>query len=225
MNNINNNLNLLSNKIKCFIFDFDDTLYYGVNWAEWNTMQKDWLRNHFKNCKDKNILNALYIVLQNKVGEGKDIINFLITVEGNAQAYIDWRDSISGDMSEFEKKGKAVPMLEIKKFRKQCDRLNGKMYIVSNSTLKDVRTFAEFYKIDLTLFDDIYINKFKAEDMTKKNIYQKIIENNNFKPDEVMVIGNSYDSDILPAEQLSLHTFLCKDGFTYEEVVAFKNNK
>lgn len=45
------------------------------------------------------------------------------------------------------------------------------MFIVSNSTLKGIKVFSEYYKIDLTLFDDIIVNKFHAEDMTKKNIY------------------------------------------------------
>lgn len=219
MNNINKDLNILTNKIRCFIFDFDDTLYYGVDWNEWNKMQKEWLSEHFKNVKDKEIQELVQFTLFNKVGETKDIINLLIDLEGNAQAYFDWRDSISGKLNEYAKKGQAVPMAEIKKFREQCNKLNGKMYIVSNSTLNDIKAFAEYYKIDLSLFDDIYVNKYNEEDTTKKNLYQKIIDENSFINDEIMVIGNSYDSDIRPAKELKLYTYLCKNGFTYEEVV------
>ncbi len=53
LNNIQNDPNLLSNKIKCFIFDFDDTLYYDVSWKNWNKERNEWVRNHFGNYSDK----------------------------------------------------------------------------------------------------------------------------------------------------------------------------
>ncbi len=219
MNNINKDPNLLSNKIKCFIFDFDDTLYYGVDWSEWNNMQKSWIRNHFSNLKDQEFEELVKQNLNGKICEGKNIIELLIKVEGSAKAYVDWRNSIDGEMSEFEKKGQVVPMEEIKKFRAQCDRVGGKMYIVTNSTLKGVEAFSKYYNIDLSLFDEILANEYHVEDVTKKRIYQEILDKNNFKNDEVMVVGNSYKSDILPAKKIKLNTFLCRDGFTYEEVV------
>ena len=146
-------------------------------------------------------------------------LKILIKEEGSTKAYLDWRNSIDGEMSEFEKNGQVVSMDEIRKFRSQCDRLGGKMFIVSNSTQKGIEVFAKHYKIDLSLFDGIYVNQYSAEDATKKKIYQQIMNNNNLSNDQIMVIGNSYKQDLAPAKELKLYTFLCKDGFTYDEVV------
>lgn len=46
------------------------------------------------------------------------------------------------------------------------------------------------------------------------------MEKFNVNPEEIMVIGNSYKHDILPAKRLKMKYFKCKDGFTYEEVVS-----
>lgn len=220
LNNIQNDPNLLSNKIKCFIFDFDDTLYYDVSWKNWNKERNEWVRNHFGNYSDKEFADLLQDIIGKKhIESGQDIIKLFIKTEGSSKSFNDWRYSVSGVMSEEKKKGKSVPKSEIKKFRKQCNRLNGKMFIVSNSTLLDIKTFMEYYKMDRTLFDGIFVNTYPAEDITKEHIYKEIVDKNKFKPDEVMVIGNSYKADILPAKKLKMHTFLCKDGFTYDEVV------
>lgn len=45
------------------------------------------------------------------------------------------------------------------------------------------------------------------------------MNDNNLSNDQIMVIGNSYKQDLAPAKELKLYTFLCKDGFTYDEVV------
>ena len=219
MNNINKDSNLFTNKIKCFIFDFDDTLYYGVDWTEWNDMQQKWIRSHYQDLTDEQF-SSLCLQATGKTNlEGKDIVQLLIKEEGSAKAYLDWRNSIDGEMSEFEKNGQVVSMDEIRKFRSQCDRLGGKMFIVSNSTQKGIEVFAKHYKIDLSLFDGIYVNQYSAEDATKKKIYQQIMNDNNLSNDQIMVIGNSYKQDLAPAKELKLCTFLCKDGFTYDEVV------
>lgn len=210
MNNINKDPNLFTNKIKCFIFDFDDTLYYGVDWTEWNDMQQKWIRSHYQDLTDEQF-SSLCLQATGKTNlEGKDIVQLLIKEEGSAKAYLDWRNSIDGKMSEFEKNGQVVSMDEIRKFRSQCDRLGGKMFIVSNSTQKGIEVFAKHYKIDLSLFDGIYVNQYSAEDATKKKIYQQIMNDNNLSNDQMMVIGNSYKQDLAPQKNLNFAPFFAK---------------
>lgn len=112
-----------------------------------------------------------------------------------------------------------MPNSELKKFASQCKNKNGKMIIVSNNTLQGINTFARYHNIDLELFDEILVNKYPAEDFSKKHLYEEVLKKYGFSPCEVLVIGNNFKSDLLPAKSLKMHTFLCKDGFTYEEVV------
>ena len=220
LSNIQKDPNLFSNKIKCFIFDFDDTLYYNVSWKQWNKERNEWVRNHFSDYSDKEFTELLQNVLSKKrIDSGQDIVKLFLKTEGSSKAYNEWRYGKRIVLNEEGKKGEAIPKSELKKFREQCQRLGGKMYIVSNSTKSDIRAFMEYYKIDHTFFEDILINDFPENDITKEHLYREILEKNKLEPDEVMVIGNSYKTDILPAKKLKMHTFLCKNGFTYDEVV------
>lgn len=109
-------------------------------------------------------------------------------------------------------------MEELQKFASQAKGKKGGMFIVSNSRIGDIKMFADYHKIDLTLFTEILVNDFEGNS-TKEKQYKYILDKYGYSPDEVLVIGNSYKNDILLAKELKLHTFLCKNGFTYEEVV------
>lgn len=102
----------------------------------------------------------------------------------------------------------------------QANRLGGGCFIVSNSRLNDIQQFTEYHKMDLSLFDGIFVNENFKDNSGKGQIYIDIMEKFNVNPEEIMVIGNSYKHDILPAKRLKMKYFKCKDGFTYEEVVS-----
>ena len=218
--NINEDPKLLSNQIKVVIFDFDDTLYFGVDWKFWKEEYIAFFENHFSYLSADEKKNLIKKHLnRDYIKNSTDIIKILIAEEGSAKAWLDFRDSISGELSEEEKKGNIVPQEEMQEFYNQAKRLNGKLYIVSNSTLKDIKAFAEFYNIDLSIFEKIYTNDYDISDITKERYYKEIIAENNITPSEAMVIGDSYANDILPAKKLKMHYYQCENGFTYEEVV------
>lgn len=220
LNNLRKDPNLLSNKIKCFIFDFDDTLYYNINWTSWNNLIRNWTREHFDSYTDEEYKTLLKNNLdKSQIEQGEDIIRLLIKTEGSAKAFLDFRETADKNLSEEEKNATTVPNSELKKFASQCKNKNGKMIIVSNNTLQGINTFARYHNIDLELFDEILVNKYPAEDFSKKHLYEEVLKKYGFSPCEVLVIGNNFKSDLLPAKSLKMHTFLCKDGFTYEEVV------
>lgn len=220
LNNLRKDPNLLSNKIKCFIFNFDDTLYYNINWTSWNNLIRNWTREHFDSYTDEEYKTLLKNNLdKSQIEQGEDIIRLLIKTEGSAKAFLDFRETADKNLSEEEKNATTVPNSELKKFASQCKNKNGKMIIVSNNTLQGINTFARYHNIDLELFDEILVNKYPAEDFSKKHLYEEVLKKYGFSPCEVLVIGNNFKSDLLPAKSLKMHTFLCKDGFTYEEVV------
>ena len=220
LNNLRKDPNLLSNKIKCFIFDFDDTLYYNIDWTQWNNLIRNWTREYFSNYTEE----EYKILLQDSLGKSQiekseDIVRLLIKTEGSAKTYLNFREENDEKLSDEAKNAIIVPNSELEKFASQCKRQNGKMIIVSNNTLQGINAFAKYHNIELKLFDDILVNKYPTVDFSKKHLYEEVLKKYDFLPSEVLVIGNNFKSDLLPAKSLKMHTFLCKDGFTYEEVV------
>lgn len=134
LNNLRKDPNLLSNKIKCFIFDFDDTLYYNINWTSWNNLIRNWTREHFDSYTDEEYKTLLKNNLgKSQIEQGEDIIRLLIKTEGSAKAFLDFRETADKNLSEEEKNATTVPNSELKKFASQCRSKNGKMIIVSNN--------------------------------------------------------------------------------------------
>lgn len=219
MANVNEDPKLLSNKVKVFIFDFDGTLYYDINWSFWDKIVKDYFDNHFSYLTEKEKVALCKRVLhKRKVKSDEDLCKILFDVEGNCQSWLIYRDECV-PLSEEEKNVKLVPIEEIKKFIKQAKEKNGGVYIVSNSTLCNIKEFCEYHNFDLSIFDDVIVNDFKTENPTKQEIFERIMHENNAKPDEVMVIGDSYNHDIKPAKNLKMNYYHCKNGFSYDEAV------
>ncbi len=217
MANINDDPKALRNKVKCVIFDFDDTLYYGINWHFWYRTVGQWFDNHFSNMSfdEKKALLKKYGVRYKKKDfcmADEVLCHILIDLEGSSDPWLDYRDGM--EMDPAEKKGRAVPKREIQKFAKL-----GKLYIVSNSRLTNIQKTAAFYKIDLTIFEHIYNNEIKTKDTSKEGLFLKIMEENGLKPENVLVIGDSKNHDIKPAKKLKMNYFRCKNGFTYNEVI------
>lgn len=215
MKKVDEDKGLLKNSVKVVIFDFDDTLYYGVDWSFWYQRVKDFFDVHFSHLspEEKTKLLAEFHV-EYECMTDFDVCQILIAKEGNAAAWLSYRESFP--LSEEEKNATVVPQETIEKFR--CD---GKvsLYIVSNSRLKEIYNFADEMGMDLSIFKHIYVNEFNENDLSKRKYYQQIMEAEGVQPKEVLVIGDSYQSDILPAKKLHMQYYLCENGFTYEEIM------
>ncbi len=217
--NINDDPKSLSNTIKTFIFDFDDTISYNVDWSDYVRHINDFFNEHFSYLNEEERKELLKKYLhKTKLDDDYELIKILMDKEGTAQAWLDYRDSWT-ELDEGEKNAKHIPNEELNKFVEQAKRLGGRLYIVSNSRIKEIKRFADYHNVDLSIFDDIYINEFKQTKEGKGLYYKKIMEEDELSPKEVMVIGNSYKSDILPAKKLKMKYYKCYEGFTYEEIV------
>lgn len=86
------------------------------------------------------------------------------------------------------------------------------LYIVSNSTIKDIKNTAKILNIDLSLFKQIIINKYDKNEISKKILYKYILDKEKINPNEMYVIGNSLKSDIQPALDLSLNGKVIKQA-------------
>lgn len=200
--------------IKAFIFDYDDTLYYGVNWDYWYKLKNNFFFNHFKYLGNEQIEEILRE--NNCLNEPTKLDIFAITVkiEGSCKSWLDFRESLKFNY-EARKNAIAVPNEELLKFATA-----GKCYIVTNSSKKVLIENSKFLNIDLSLFDHIYFNDFQnPKDLSKTKYYLKIMNDNNLRPEEIVVIGDSYRVDLQPAENLGMKIYKCKNGFTFNSVL------
>ena len=218
--NINEDPKLLSNKVKIFIFDFDNTLYYGFNSDYLKEVYNNFFQNHFSRLSESERKNLLYKYLKRgNIKSSYDIIKILIGEEGSANAWLDFRKKCSLNLREEEKNVKVVSNAELQKFYEQAKRLGGNLYIVSNSVQEAIKAFCDYHNIDLSIFKNIYTNNFVDLDFSKKKYYEKIMSENGVSPSEVMAIGDNYKNDIFPAKKLKMNYYRCKNGFAYDEVV------
>jgi putative hydrolase of the HAD superfamily len=73
---------------------------------------------------------------------------------------------------------------------------------LQNSKIKQLNLEADF--------DKLYVVDPGKSDLTKKDIFQQILEENNYKPTEVLVIGDDPESEINAARELEVDTILYK---------------
>lgn len=219
MVNVNEDPKLLRNKVKLFIFDFDNTLYYDVNWNFWTKVIQNYFNEHFSYLTEKEKIQLCKRVLnKRKVTSDEDLCRILFSVEGNCDSWLNYRKALP--LSEEEKNAKVISHENLLKFAKQAHDKNGGIYIVSNSTIEDIKNFCEYHNFDLSLFDGIIINEFKTENPSKQEFFESLMKKHNVKPDEVLIIGDSYKHDIIPAKNLKMNYYHCRNGFSYEEVVS-----
>ena len=181
-------------KTKVVVFDFDNTLYTGIDWTkEWaqfceNGLKfvfRDWDEERFnKMIKEENLTNYTSDGIISVIKKyGKDVQDW-ITYRTINDCEMDLSCVVSIDNNT------------IYDFAKKY-----KLYIVSNSTNKDIQKMAFLFDIDLSPFKEIIINDYK-HGAGKKYYYEQIIKKENIKPEELFVIGDSENNDILPAIEI-----------------------
>lgn len=59
-----------------------------------------------------------------------------------------------------------------------------------------------------TYFDDFYISSFLKKEKPSSELFNIILDNNNIYANEVIMVGNSFKFDILPAMNVGMHTII-----------------
>ena len=91
------------------------------------------------------------------------------------------------------------------------------VYIVSNSSPTHICYYMEMFGIDKNWFKEIISNRFTAKDRTKEHYYKRILEKENCKPENTIVLGDSDKNDLEPARKLNINTCLILDATTIPE--------
>ena len=205
-------------KIKVIIFDFDETMYTSSTIKEYYVKYIKQTLTDLTSLSEKEILTLMekYGFMSNgkeRISFGKNCEKFGVTKEhwNNYRIdnffQIDYKNAVTSNNEIYEKLSKLK-----------------KLFIVSNEVKENLVYKAHMMNIDLKPFT-IYA-PLKKDVLTyksnKEDCYKKIIEECQVSPDEVLVIGDRYNVDILPLENLGGHGILINNAKQIEDI--FKEN-
>ncbi len=84
---------------------------------------------------------------------------------------------------------------------------NHKVILVSNSDKFSVRNVLEKYKLN-QYFDNIYLSCELGEIKSDPKFFKLILEKEQVKPEECIMVGDGIQSDIIPAKECGIKTIL-----------------
>ena len=182
--------------IKVIVFDFDDTIYIGNIWAGWGDYVKTFFVQQYGKNKAQNLLDKYNI--DNKTN-GQTIAKAVICESGSSKPFRDYME-------------KYIYLLEsddlVHLSNEEFKRLKEKgytLYIASNSQPTTIKFHLNKFGIDARNFKKICSNKFLKCDITKAKIYTEIMKKENCDPKNILVLGDSYQNDIVPAINLGIN--------------------
>lgn len=199
-------------KTKVLIFDFDATIYQGehIFGEKWTQACVDVINHYFShlNETEKRALFVKYNIPFNfdaRVLEGKPAKYCIQILVGEGYTVSDWTNY--WNEKPFSEDWSLVTNIISNDMLKELSE-KYKLYIVTNSYLSFVENYCKNLNIDSSVFSGIYSNSTtRLEDNTRKDYYYKIIlDKENVEPQECLVIGDSYESDLVPALELGIHT-------------------
>ena len=209
------------NNKKVLIFDFDGTFYSGEKVFD---KLPEYMIKHRRDML-ASVTDEQYEIIEREnpswqeACHGSDIVNhiymfkqkypdFNVTIND----YINW-ENIRPDPIDIDENEVVNP----KFLEAVCKEY--KTYLVSNSSPTHLHFYMDKLGIDKNWFVDIISNQFIEEDRTKKHYNQDILNAENYSPKNAYVFGDSDKSDLMPARELGINTYLITDARKLENVV------
>lgn len=187
--------------LKAIVFDFDNTLYKDIDWLNYNDFVVENVRKIFDNLTDIEFENLLKKYNFN----GDRVIEFFAKVcldeLGSTKKFWDFVKDIKfdGDYSHV----KLFPHQILEELSK-----NYTLYILSNSSVDNIKYVSKKIGLDLSFFKKIYDNKFKEDDLTKARSMKDILRESKLQPSQILIVGDSIVHDLLPAKNLGMKVML-----------------
>lgn len=200
---------------KVIIFDFDGTLHNGEKWENWVEYMQRTLESALPALtpKERNDFLIKYGI-DPKNPMTADVAVAMIKEFGTAQGLIDFH---SQNIYRLDYPNmKFVDPEFIKNLSKHYT-----LYIVSNSPVSAIKRHFSHWGIDPAIFKKIYFNQFLPTDPTKAVFYKEIMEAERVAPEEMLVVGDNFRDDLLPAQKLNIQTFQTHE---LSDIYTFFNN-
>lgn len=198
--------------IKTIIFDFDNTFYTAKYVDGWG----DYLRKFIEKYLDN---NENYKNIVDDSTNGLKMAEIMLKEKGSAKKFYDYQGDV---IFELDLNG-----LEIIN-KKNIEKLSNyyKLYMVSNSHKKYLNYHLDKFKIKKEIFTEILDNEFKSKDLSKAIRYKEILKSEKIKPEEILVVGDSFESDLVPAKNLGMQIILVETAKETDEIILkLINNK
>lgn len=187
--------------IKTIIFDFDDTLYIADFWKEWPGFIK---KGFLSVLKSQEKVNQLYEKYSIKGNISQVEISEICEKEGlnykRFRKYLKTHVNIIEDAKEF---------ISNEFLRDLAKKYN--LYILSMSEKIHVKYYSKKFGIDLKPFKKVITAN--PLDKTKGLEMEKIMKHEKLAPNEVLMVGDSFKSDIEPAKKLEVNTYHFQKDF------------
>lgn len=176
--------------IKVIVFDFDDTLYIGKVWKNFKAYLTDILTKYFSSKeKGEQFLKRAYEIDKNL--SNKNNVKLLEEEGYDSKKYV---ELIEGNIYEHA----CVPKFISHKFLEDLTK-KYPVYIVSMSSPNYMKRYLKKYGFDDIDFKNVYSVDLLSKNKSKKDNYEKIAKDEKIKPDELLVVGDDYINDIVPA--------------------------
>ena len=206
---------------KVIILDFDGTFYSG---DEVFSLMGDYLRDN-RRLFLNSITDKEYEVIVNeneewnKLDSCSAIANYVYYLKKKYPEYkITIKDFLNQQSSTYDPllldNAEFVSPLYIRELCKKYP-----VYIVSNSSHTHIKHYMKVMNINPRWFKRIVSNKFTHKDTTKRHYYKKITDLENCKYSNTYVFGDIDKSDLLPARELGMNTYLVKRASELDKII------
>ena len=184
-------------ELKCIIFDFDETLYYNplAQQSYFNYLKKALL--NLTNYNEDEITNIIKLFGFDLTGERRVSVSQNCSKIGILQE--DWmkyriENFYPDNFSYIKTVSNSLMRSLLKKY---------KLFLVSSEYLDNIYIKASQMNIDLSVFQKIYTSDSKKlQIINKQEAYKDILHNEELSPSQVIVIGDRYNVDIKPFEEI-----------------------
>ena len=199
-------------KIKCVIVDFDETLYsYGDSSTEeyeYYLVEKNLLPEILDKYEKGKYLKKIYPNYHSI----KAIFAYLHDNNMDDSEFRDFYNRVVWDVRT--EKTVFIDPNVIKELSKYYP-----VYIVSDSSKKYLEFYLGEAKINKSWFAGIYSNTYDDETYSKIPVMKRVMNETGLKPNEIIMIGDSENSDIKPAKLLGFQTKHIKNVFETTEIL------
>ena len=184
-------------KIKCVIFDFDCTLYSNGDWSKEDEYFAKFL-------EENNIYDISMEELYKKYPYFHKMQASLAYAREKGlddSLFFDYVDKNIYDITESE--------LEIINPQLLYNLANFyDLYLLSDSNESYLDYYFKLFNIDKSVFKECISNEYKREDMSKAPYMLKILSYGKYNSDEILMVGDSFEFDIIPARKVGIKSYL-----------------